>query len=411
MPQYNYTAIDDYGKATQGTLVAGDEEELATNLSLMGYYLLTATETKEKKKAKVKAQKGPKRTFSIGRVKPREVITFTHHLSTVLSAGIPIIQGLDDLVEQTPDARFKGILTEIRDDVQAGSNLSDAMAKHPKAFSELYVNILRAGETTGELDKVLAELGRFMEWQEEMRANVKQITIYPIVVFSAVVLLVGYLFTFVFPKFIKILEQLNVPLPLPTLIVMAISDFMRNNWYFVLIGIAGTIATINVIIRFPWGRYAFDRFKLGVPIFGTLFRKIALSRFSHFMALLYSAGVDILQSLSVVEKVVGNEVIARVINRAREQVRAGRRLSEPLRASKEFPPMVVRMVEIGEISGQLDKTLQKVSEFYDREIPQTVKKVFSAFEPIMILTLAGIVLLVALSMYLPLYSSLSKLGK
>lgn len=411
MPQYNYTAIDDYGKAVNGTLGAGDEEELAKNLSQMGYYLLTATETQKEKKGKAKVGKGPRRGFYIGRVKQVEIITFTHHLSTILSAGIPVIQGLEDLIEQTHDARFKAILTEIRDDVRGGSKLSDAMAKHPRAFSELYVNLLKAGEASGEVDRVLAEIGGFLEWQEELRANVKQITIYPTVVFSAVVLLVGYLFAFVFPKFIKILEQLNVPLPLPTIIVIAVSNFMKNYWYFILIGIAGIIATINVIVRFPWGRYAFDKFKLSIPIFGTLLRKIALSRFSHFMALLYAAGVDILQSLAVVEKVVGNEVIARVIRRAREQVRAGHRLSEPLRASNEFPPMVVRMVEIGEISGQLDKTLQKVSDFYDREIPQTVKKVFAAFEPIMIVILAGIILLVAVSMYLPLYSSLSQLGK
>lgn len=409
MPQYNYTAIDDYGKTIKGTLGAVDEEELATNLSQMGYYLLTATETKEKKRGKI--QKGPRRSPLFGKIKSREIITFTHHLSTVLSAGIPILQGLDDLIEQTQDARFKAILTAIRDDVKGGSNLSDAMAKHPKAFSELYVNILKAGETSGEVDRVLGEIGRFLEWQEELRANIKQITIYPIVVFSAVVVLVGYLFTFVFPKFIVILQQLKVPLPLPTIIVIAISNFMRNYWYFILIGIAGIIATVNVIVRFPWGRYAFDKFKLGIPIFGTLLRKIALSRFSHFMALLYAAGVDILQSLSVVERVVGNEVITRVIRRAREEVRAGRRLSEPLRTSGEFPPMVVRMVEIGEISGQMDKTLQKVSDFYDREIPQTVKKVFAAFEPIMIVILAGMVLLVAISMYLPLYSSLAQLGK
>ncbi|MFQ5957011.1 MAG: type II secretion system F family protein [Candidatus Brocadiales bacterium] len=410
MPQYDYTAIDDYGKTVKGTLGAGDEEELATNLSQMGYYLLNATAAKKEKKKKAKAQKGTKRAFSIGKVKPAEVITFTHHLSTVLFAGIPILQGLDDLVEQTDDARFKAILTDVRDDVQAGSNLSDAMAKHPKAFSELYINIIKAGETSGELDKVLEELGRFMEWQEELKAHVKQITIYPTIVFSAVVLLVGYLFTFVFPKFINILEQLDVPLPLPTLIVIAVSNFMNNYWYFVLIGIVGTIATITVVVQFPGGRYVFDRFKLSIPIFGTLLRKMALSRFSHFLALLYAAGVDILQSLSVIERVVGNEVIARVVHRAREEVRSGRRLSEPLRASKEFPPMVVRMVEIGEISGQMDKTLQKVSDFYDREIPQTIKKVFAAFEPIMIVTLAGIILLVAISMYLPLYSSLSKLG-
>ncbi|OHB90010.1 MAG: hypothetical protein A3C38_07450 [Planctomycetes bacterium RIFCSPHIGHO2_02_FULL_50_42] len=411
MPQYNYTAIDDYGKAVTGTLGAGDEEELAKNLSQMGYYLLTAAETEKEKKGKVKAEKGSRRGFYLTKVKSAEIITFTHHLSTVLSAGIPIIQGLDDLVEQTQDTRFKAILTEIRDDVQGGSKLSDAMAKHPRAFSELYVNLLKAGETSGQVDKVLAEIGSFLEWQEELRASVKQITIYPTVVFSAVVLLVGYLFAFVFPKFIKILEQLNVPLPLPTIIVIGVSNFMKNYWYFVLIGIAGVIATINVIVRFPWGRYAWDKFKLSIPIFGTLLRKIALSRFSHFMALLYAAGVDIIQSLAVVEKVVGNEVIARVIRRAQEQVKAGHRLSEPLRASKEFPPMVVRMVEIGEISGQLDKTLQKVSDFYDREIPQTVKKVFAAFEPVMIVILAGIILLVAVSMYLPLYSSLGQLGK
>ncbi|MEE9200362.1 MAG: type II secretion system F family protein [Candidatus Brocadiales bacterium] len=411
MPPYDYTAIDDYGKTVKGTLGAGDEEELATKLSEMGYYLLTATHPKEGKKKKAKRQRGPRGAIYIGRVKQTEVITFTHHLSTVLSAGIPIIQGLDDLVEQTDDARFKAILAEVRDDVQGGSALSDAMAKHPKAFTELYVNLLKAGEASGEIDRVLTEIAKFLEWQEELRAEIKQITIYPAVVFSAIVLLVGYLFAFVFPKFTKILEQLNVPLPLPTVIVISVSEFTKNYWYFILIGIGALIATINIIIRFPWGKYAFDKFKLKIPIFGTLLRKIALSRFSHFLALLYSAGVDILQALAVVEKVVGNEVIARVIRNAQDQVRAGKRLSEPLRASKEFPPMVVRMVEIGEISGQLDKTLQKVSEFYDREIPQTVKKVFAAFEPIMIVILAGIVLLVAVSMYLPLYSSLGKLGQ
>ncbi|MCP4366260.1 MAG: type II secretion system F family protein [Planctomycetes bacterium] len=409
MPQYTYTAIDDDGKPVDGTLEAENEDELATNLSQMGYYLLTATTAKRGKKAK--AKKGSKGGFYFGKVKQREIITFTHHLSTVLSAGIPILQGLEDLVEQTEDARFRNILAETRDDVKGGSSLSDAMAKHPEAFSELYVNLLKAGEASGEVDRVLAEIARFLEWQEEMTANVKQITIYPTVVFGAIVLLVGYLFAFVFPTFTKILTQLNVPLPLPTLIVISISNFMKNYWWLLLIGIAGVITTIKVILRYPWGRYAFDRFKLGIPIFGTLLRKIALSRFAHFMALLYSAGVDILESLTVVERVVGNEVIARVIRDAREQVKAGRRLSEPLRASKQFPPMVVRMVEIGEISGQLDKTLLKVSEFYDREIPQTVKKVFAAFEPIMIVFLAGIVLLVAVSMYLPLYSSLGTLGK
>lgn len=409
MPRYNYTAIDDYGKTVKGVLAAEDEGTLASNLSQMGYYLVTASELKGKEEAR---EKRPSRPFFVfGRIKSREIITFTIHLSAILAAGVPILQGLEDLVEQTEDPRFKKIVQAIKDDVQAGNKLSDAMAKHPRAFSELYVNILRAGEATGEVERVLRDIGAFLEWQEELRANVRQVTMYPITVFSAIVLLVGYLFAFVFPKFLKILTQLNVPLPLPTLIVIAVSNFMRANWYLILIGIATVVITLSIIVRFPWGRYAVDRFKLSIPIFGELLRKIALSRFSHFMALLYSAGVDILQSLSVVERVVGNEVIARAIRRASEQVKSGRRLSEPLRQSKEFPPMVVRMVEIGEVSGELDKTLQKVSGFYDKEIPATVKRVFAAFEPIMVLILAGMVLLVAVSMYLPLYSSISRLGR
>ncbi|HHT9118260.1 MAG TPA: type II secretion system F family protein, partial [Candidatus Hypogeohydataceae bacterium YC38] len=208
-----------------------------------------------------------------------------------------------------------------------------------------------------------------------------------------------------------ILSSLNVELPLPTKIVIAISSFMASYWYIILVAIIGIIIAVNVVGRFPRGRYAIDKFKMSIPIFGELIRRIALSRFSHFMAILYTAGVDIIQSLTIVEKVVGNEVIARAIRKARDEVRAGRRLSEPLRASKEFPPMVVRMVEIGEVSGEMDKTLQNVSDFYDREIPMTVKRAFAAFEPVMIIFLAGMVLLVAVSMYLPLYSSISKLGR
>lgn len=406
MPQYNYTAVDDYGKAVKGVLPAENEEELASKLSQEGYYLLSASSVEAKEKREAKPLFGWKR-----RIKPREIITFTHHLSTVLGAGIPILQGLEDLIEQTDDPRFKHIIMEIKNDVRGGSRLSEALMRHPNAFSELYVNILKAGEATGELDKVLRDLGSFMEWQEEMKGNIKQATTYPIVLFSAIVLLIGYLFTFVLPKFTRILLELNVPLPLPTIIVMAVSDFMRYNWYFLLIGIAIIVITWKVIAQFPWGRMALDSFKLRIPIFGELMRKTALSRFSHFLALLFKAGIDIIQSLSVVEKVVGNEVIAKSIRNAREQVRTGHHLSEPLRKSKQFPPMVVRMVEIGEASGELDKSLEKVSQYYDRDIPTTIKRVFTILEPAIILFLAFMVLLVALSMYLPLYSSLSRLGR
>ncbi len=405
MPQYSYTAVDDYGKSVKGILLAESEGELASKLSQQGYYLLSASTGEARGKG------GSKALFTWGKIKSRDVITFTHHLSTVLGAGIPILQGLEDLVEQTTDQRFKGMLTEIRNDVQGGRNLSEALARHPKAFSELYVNILKAGEATGELDKVLQDLAHFMEWQEELRGNVKQATMYPMILFSAIVLLVGFLFTFVFPKITGILKELNVPLPLPTVIVISVSDFMKSNWYYLLAGVGAIIAIWKLLGRFSWGRMALDTFKLRIPIFGELLRKIALSRFSHFMALLFKAGVDIIQSLSVVEKVVGNEVLARIIRNAREQVRTGHQLSEPLKKSKQFPPMVIRMVQIGEASGELDKSLEKVSQYYDREIPITIKRVFTIVEPVMLFFLAGIVGLVALSMFLPLYSSLGQIVK
>lgn len=406
MPQYRYTAIDDYGKAVKGVLPAESEKELASQLSREGHYLLTASSIEAKER------RNPKPLFSWGgKIKTREVITFTYHLATVLSAGIPILQGLEDLIEQTPDPKFKRILMEIRNDVQGGQRFSEALVRHPKTFSELYVNILKAGETTGELDKVLHDLGSFLEWQEEMKGNIKQATTYPLILLSAITLLVGYLFAFVFPKFTKILLELSIPLPLPTMIVIAISNFMKFYWYLILTGIATIIITLKVIASFPWGKLALDSFKLRIPVFGELMRKIALSRFCHFMALLFKAGVDIIQSLSVVEKVVGNEVVAKTIRNAREQVRTGRHLSEPLKKSKHFPPMVIRMVEIGESSGELDKSLEKVSQYYDREIPVTIKRVFAIAEPAMVIFLASMVLLVALSLYLPLYSSLARLGR
>ena len=405
MPQYAYTAIDDYGKTVKGVIPAEDEQELASKLSQQGYYLLSASSAGAK-------DKGDLGSFLVwGKIKPREVITFTHHLSTVLSAGIPILQGLEDLIEQTSDARFRHMVTEIKNDVQGGSRLSEALMRHPKAFSELYVNILKAGEATGELDKVLQDLASFMEWQEEMRGNIKQATMYPMILFVAIILLVGFLFAFVFPKITGILLELGIPLPLPTRIVIAVSNFMRHNWYYILAGIFAIVIALKIIVRYSWGRMALDRFKLSIPVFGELMRKISLSRFSHFMALLFKAGVDIIQSLTVVEKVVGNEVIAKIIRGAREQVRTGYHLSESLKKSKQFPPLVVRMVEIGEASGEMDKSLERVSKYYDREIPMTIKRVFAIVEPAMLGFLAIIVAFVALSIFLPLYSSLGQIGR
>jgi len=403
MPRYSYTAIDDHGKTVKGISQAGSEQELTAKLSQEGYYLLTASAADDK-------AKGGGGSFLVwGKIKPREVITFTHHLSTVLSAGIPILQGLEDLTEQTTDPRFKQILLEVKNDVQGGRRLSEALSRHPKAFSELYVNILKAGEATGEVDKVLTDIGYFLEWSEDLKSSIKQATLYPKLLFGAIILLGGFLFAFVFPKITGVLVELEIPLPLPTRMVIGFSGFMRHNWYYLLAGIVSVVVILRVIANYPWGRMALDKFSLGVPIYGVLLRSIALTRFAHFMALLSKAGVDVIQSLTIVEKVVDNAVIAKVIRTSREQVRTGRQLSESLKKSKQFPPMVVRMVEVGEASGEMDKSLEKVSQYYDREIPKTIKMVFAYVEPAMIGFLAIIVGFVAISIFLPLYGSLGQL--
>ncbi len=402
MQNFTYKAKDEWGRTITGTMIAAGEEQLAAALDQMGLYLISAKEA-------ASAQ------FSLGwrweRVKRKDLITFTVHLATTISAGIPVLQALQDLFEQTEKPGFKKIIEEISREIQAGSSLSEALSKHPKIFSELYVSIVAAGETTGSVDRVLNDLVTFLEWQEILAMDVQQATIYPAFVLSAVTCLVILLMTFVFPRFTVIFERTNAPLPLPTRVVMGMSYGIAHYWALIILGVVGVILSHRLMIRTPEGRYFFDHLKLKLPVFGSLLRKIALSRFSHHFGALLKAGVEIYHSLMVTEKVVGNTVIARVISNARDYISAGESLSESLKKGNEFPSLVIRMISIGERSGSLDKTLDKVSQYYDREVPVTLKKVFAVFEPLVIGLLAVIVLGMALSMFLPLYQMLNLVGK
>ena len=403
MPQFAYTAKDDHGRTIKGTLEADTEHSLAETLLRSGHYLISAKLARKSKTYKS--------LLTSRRIKKREIITFSLHLASALSAGISIIEALQDIEAQTNNATFKMVVKDIYNSISSGSKLSGALMQHPAIFSPLYCNIVIAGEAVGNLDAVLYDLATFLEWEEEMKGNIKQAIIYPATVLSAATLLVAFLFTTVFPKFTKILIDMHVELPLPTRIIITISKLFHDYWPLMALGVVGIVTTYHMLARWHAGRLFIDRIKLRLPIFGTLLRKIALSRFTHFLGILFTSGVDISYALTVVEGVVGNAVLARVVKEARDAVRAGHRLSEPLKASGEFPPLVLRMIEIGEISGEMDKSLAKVSQYYDREVPATIKKVMAAFEPAMVVGLGGIVLLIALSMYLPLYSSLAHLGK
>lgn len=400
MPKFDYIAIDDFGKKTRGTLISPSEESMKDALSAMG---LTPLQMKVKRDL-------PSLLKIKRKIKSREIIDFTVHLKTLIGAGVPVVQAMYDLVEQTDNRSFRDVIADVRRNIQAGASFSDALSLHPAVFNETYVSIVRAGEATGSLDTVLGDLIRFLEWNEELISTVKQATLYPVIVLTAVSGLIALLFTFVFPRFIVIFKAANVELPLPTKIVIWISTFFKENILYMIGVVLLLFVFLKLYGRREEGRYRIDKIIIRSPVVGNLIRKIELSRFAHYLSLLLRSGVDTTQSLWVVTKVVKNRVVSRAIERAKEGLTAGESLSDSLRKSDVFSPVLVRMVAAGELSGKLDETLDKVSEYYDREVPIAVKKAFAILEPVVIVILAVVVLGAALSMFLALYKMVGVLS-
>jgi len=400
--EFEYKAKDDAGRTVTGVMEANDEDALASELDSRNLFLVEASPAKRKD-----AKGGLGR-----RIKPRDVLNFTIDLSTILSAGIPITEGLEDLARASEHTKLQVVIEDILASINAGSSLSAAFERHPRVFDGLYVSIVRAGETSGNLDRVLSDLGVFLEWKADLRRDVIQAMIYPVMVLSAIGGLVILLATVVFPQFATVLNQTRgAPIPLPTQILFFLSSIFRNYWWVLVSGLILSITGFWMWIRTTKGRARFDALKLKVPVFGRLARDIALSRFCHFFQILFSAGVDISQTLTIVEALVGNTVLANATRTVRNEVRAGNSLSQALAQTGEFPTMVIRMFHIGESSGQLVSSLEKACRYYDKEIPATIKRVFSIMEPMLYIFLAFIVLTVALAIYLPLYQMMGGLSQ
>lgn len=400
MPRYEYDAVDDYGRKVKGSLPAPDERALRDILSTMGLHLVRARE----RAARLSMP------FFRRRVRRQDLIDFTFHLKTLVGAGVPVVAALGDLAEQADSPAFAEVIHDVRRNIQAGAALSDSFALHPEVFPEIFVSIVRAGETTGNLEHALSDLTRFLTWQEELARTIRQATYYPATVVAAVAALVFVLFTFVFPRFIAVFRAAAVELPLPTRIVIAVSAFFRDFGLYLLV-IAGLAwAALALYGRTESGRMRLDGAKLRVPVVGPLVQAIEMSRFSHYLASLFRAGVEMTHSLWVVEKLIGNRVVAAVVRSARDEMIAGGSLSAALRKSGRFPPLVVRMISAGETTGNLDETLENVSGYYDREIPMAVKRTFAVLEPLVIFVLAVVVLGAALSFFLALYKMVGALG-
>ncbi len=282
--------------------------------------------------------------------------------------------------------------------------MSEAMSSYPRVFNELFVSVIRVGEASGKMDAVLADLIEFLDWQVKLRGEVKQATTYPLVMISMVCILVGVLIVFVFPPFMKMFLDMKLELPLPTRVVIMVSNGVRTYWLYGITLIITLILTYIISYRYEKGRLLIDRYKLRLPVFGVVMQKISISRFSHYLSLMLRSGIDISQSLTIVERLVGNAAIAQGVKSIRELIIGGVSLSKAMVKCSEFPPLVIQMISVGEISGKLEDNLNKVSRFYDREVPEAIKRTLAIIQPLVIVFMALVVLWIALSIFLPMFS-------
>lgn len=394
MPTYAYTARAKNGTKQQGTLTADTRQAATQMLQQKG---LIADKLVEKKG---RLAGGPKLNK---RVKTTELLVFTRQLSTIVSAGLPLMQGLDILADQTEDPNFGAIIDAIAQDVESGETFSDALRKYPKAFPDLYVSMVRSGEASGDLDGVLLQLADYLEASEELKRRIKSAMTYPVVAFGMIILIASGLIIFVVPQFATIFEQMGGTLPAPTRILIAISNFLRS-WYaipsMILAGFAISFA-LKTYGKTETGKYNLDKARLRVPVFGMLARKVAISRFTRTLSTLTRSGVNILQALEITERTAGNEVFARAVREAADSVRNGDTLADPLMRSEVFPAMVTRMIGVGEKTGALEIMLAKISDFYDAEVKALVDSLTSLIEPILIGLMGVVVGGIVIALFMP----------
>lgn len=394
MPTFKYKGRNAEGKPVEGLLDAESQNDLAAKLSEINVILVDASKAGA-------ASSGMNIYF--GKVKRREIILFTNHLATCVEAGISVIQAIADYSRESDNERFKKITEDLERQVLAGTSLSEAMAQHPKAFTDTYVAIVATGEATGNLDLVLRDLVGFLEWREELTAQIRQASIYPTFLILMIIGVVTIMMAVTFPKFIPLFESFKIDLPFPTKALISVSRFFENAWYYIIAFFIVLVIIYFVSYKYEQGRFFWDSFKLKIPIFGKLIRKILLSKFAHYFSILYSSGIGVIESFHIIERVMGNEVLRRAITRCSNKVEKGSTIFDALKEENQFPNLVLRMIQVGETTGNLDKSLNKVSQYYDREVPAAIRKMFAILEPLLIIFLGGVVLFIALAIFLPMY--------
>ena len=394
---YAYRVRTPEGRIVTGSMEADGEGAVASRLRSQGFIPVQIT---KEKKVSVKTELH----ILPQKVKLKDLAIFSRQFATMISSGLSLLRTLNILSEQTENSMLAKTIAECRDDVEKGSSLSGAMSKHPKVFSNLFVAMVRAGETGGQLDTVLMRVADNFEADYRLRQKVKSAMTYPVVVAGIAVLLVTIMLLFVVPTFAGMFEGLGGTLPLPTKILLVLSQ--QAKWLVpltIVLAVVGTIVYKRTRKASADVRLRTDQIKLKIPIFGDLFQKVAVSRFTRTLALLLRAGVPVLQALDIVADSTGNEVLARAAHDVKESVRSGETMASPLAKHEVFPPMVVQMIAVGEDTGALDAMLDKISDFYDQEVESTTEQLTSLIEPIMIAVLGGIVGAMVIALYMPMF--------
>ena len=422
MPRFTYVALDSRGQESTGLVEAASTNEAIGQLRQAGFFPTNVYEEGKGGRSEAKATKRAAKTtrvaqprekrrggivlFQRKKVKPKILMIFTRQLATLIDSGLPLLRGLNVLAKQERDLVLKNTINKLADSVQGGGTFSESLAQYPLIFNDLYVNMVKAGEVGGVLELVLTRLAEFQEKAARIKNKVAAAMVYPLIVMTMAVTIMGFLLVFIVPKFEAIFRDMlgDRPLPAITTIVITTSRSVQTHWLAILGLFAAAVAGYKFVKRTPSGRSAIDRAKLRFPLFGDIIRKTAISRFSRTLGTLVTSGVSILQALNITRETAGNTVIARAIGQVHEAVKEGDSIVQPLEASEAFPPMVISMIDVGEETGQLPEMLLKIADVYDDEVDTSVAAMTAALEPIMIVFLALVVGTIVVALFLPLIS-------
>jgi type IV pilus assembly protein PilC len=397
VPSYAYVVRDRQGKILKGIADGENQEAVITKLRRTGY-VITRVSLRSQAKSLSQFLEGVKR------VKARDLAIFSRQFATMIHAGLPLTKCLSILVQQTSNQGFKKVIEQIQRDVESGQPLSSALARHPKAFSGLFVSMVKAGETGGILDDVLMRLADHLEKEVALKQKIKSSTTYPVLMFAFAIIMVFFMVTFIVPIFASMFQNLGGALPAPTRVLMTASGVMRSYWYMVFASMGGLVYLFKRFISTTGGRYWFDKTKLRLPIVGKLIQKSVVARFTRTLGTLINSGVPILGALEIVAATAGNAVVAKAMEEVRSSIKEGETIAKPLEESRVFPPMVVQMIAVGEETGALDVILQKVADFYDEEVTSAVDSLTSIIEPIMLVFIGVVVGGILMSLYLPMFN-------